>query len=191
MLPIILASASPRRAALLRQIGLPFEVRPARVDEAGTGEPAAAYVQRLAVAKAQAVALPKRLTLGADTAVVLEGQVFGKPADRARALDMLAALSDRTHQVVTGVAVTDGVRLEVDHVISHVTFRAIDLAEAAAYWRTGEPADKAGGYGIQGIGSIFAKSITGSYSAIVGLPLTETEQMLRRFGVDTWRARDG
>lgn len=191
MLPIILASASPRRAALLRQIGLPFEVRPARVDEAGTGEPAAAYVRRLAAAKAQAVALPNRLTLGADTAVVLEGEVFGKPADRARALDMLAALSDRTHQVVTGVAVTDGARLEVDHVISHVTFRAIDPVEAAAYWRTGEPADKAGGYGIQGIGSIFAKSITGSYSAIVGLPLTETEQMLRRFGVDTWRARDG
>ena len=191
MLPIILASASPRRAALLRQIGLPFEVRPAHVNESASGETAVAYVQRLAVAKAQSVALPKRLTLGADTAVVLDGQVFGKPQDRAQALEMLAALSDRTHQVVTGVAATDSVRLEVGHVISHVTFRAIDRVEAAAYWRTGEPADKAGGYGIQGIGSIFAQSITGSYSAIVGLPLAETEQMLRRFGVDTWRARDG
>ena len=190
MWPIILASASPRRAALLRQMGLPFEICPARVDERRLdSEPAAVYVQRLALAKAAHVAVAGRVTLGADTAVVLDGSVFGKPIDIDQGVTMLMALGGRTHQVVSGIAATDGHSRRAQHVISHVTFRPIGLAEARAYWRTGEPQDKSGGYGIQGIGGIFAQSITGSYSAVVGLPLTETEQLLRDFGVDTWRAR--
>ena len=190
MRPIVLASASPRRAALLRQIRIPFEICPAHVDERlRDAEPPAAYVQRLALAKAAAVADGERFTLGADTVVVLDGQIFAKPAHREAGITMLMALAGRTHQVVTGIAGIQGQRQHVEHVIAHVTFRAIELAEAEAYWRTGEPSDKSGGYGIQGIGGIFAQSITGSYSAVVGLPLTETERLLRDFGVDTWRAR--
>lgn len=190
MRPIILASASPRRAALLRQIGVPFEICPAHVEERLLeAELPAAHVQRLAMAKAVHVAVPDRVTLGADTVVVLDGQIFAKPIDRDDGVRMLMALAGRTHQVVTGVAVAHGSRRQVEHVIAHVTFRPIEIEEAQAYWRTGEPADKSGGYGIQGIGGIFAQSITGSYSAVVGLPLTETERLLRDFGVDTWRAR--
>ena len=187
---IRLASQSSRRAALLRQIGIPFEICPADVDERPMrAEPASVYVERLALAKARHVATAGRVTLGADTAVVLDGEIFGKPVDMEQGISMLLELAGRTHQVVTGVAVTDGQRHTVAHVISHVTFRAVAAAEALAYWGTGEPRDKSGGSGIQGIGSIFAQSITGSYSAVVGLPLSETEQMLQGFGVDTWRAR--
>mgnify|MGYP001811706224 CR=1 FL=1 len=190
MRPIILASASPRRAALLQQIRIPFDICPAEIDERrGDAELPAPYVERLALAKAAAVAQPGRFTLGADTVVVLDGQIFAKPANREAGIGMLMALGGRTHQVVTGVAGIQGQRRRVEHVIAHVTFRAIERAEAEAYWRTGEPSDKSGGYGIQGIGGIFAQSITGSYSAGVGLPLTETERLLRDFGIDTWRAR--
>jgi septum formation protein len=188
--PIILASASPRRAALLRQIGVPFEVCPAHLDERRIpGEAPAAHVARLALAKAERVAITDRVTLGADTVVVSEGEIFGKPLDMDQGVAMLMALSGRTHQVVSGIAATNGHRQRVLHVITHVTFRPIPHEEAVAYWLTGEPQDKAGGYGIQGIGGIFAQSITGSYSAVVGLPLSETEQLLREFGVETWRAR--
>ena len=190
MRPIILASGSPRRAALLQQMGIAFEVRPANIDEQVLdSETPAAYVERLALAKASQVAEAGRVTLGADTAVVLEGAIYGKPQDMDQGVAMLMALGGRTHQVVTGVAITDGQRRRVEHVIAHVTFRPVGLTEAQAYWRTGEPADKAGGYGIQGIGGIFAQSITGSYSAVVGLPLTETERLLHDFGVDIWGAR--
>ncbi len=190
MRPIILASASPRRAELLQQIRLPFEICPAEVDERlRDAELPAPYVERLALAKAAAVARPGRFTLGADTVVVLDEQIFAKPAHREAGVAMLLALAGRTHQVVTGLAGIHDQRQHVEHVIAHVTFRAIERAEAEAYWRTGEPADKSGGYGIQGIGGIFAQSITGSYSAVVGLPLTETERLLRDFGIDTWRAR--
>ena len=192
MTPLILASASPRRAALLRQIGVAFEVRPADADESQhPGESPESYVERLAQTKARSVCEPERLSLGADTAVVLDGRIFGKPADLRDGVDMLMALSGRTHQVVTGVALLAAERGEVLHVTSHVEFRRIGRDEAQVYWRTGEPGDKAGGYGIQGIGGIFAQSIRGSYSAIVGLPLSETEQLLRNFGVDIWRGRDG
>ena len=190
MRPIILASASPRRAALLRQIGIPFEVCPADINERWLdSEPPQTYVERLALAKAARAAVAGRVTLGADTAVVLDGRLFGKPQDMDEGMSMLLALAGRTHAVVTGIAVTHGQRRRVAHVISHVTFRSIPVDEAQAYWQTGEPQDKSGGYGIQGIGSIFAQSITGSYSAVVGLPLCETEQLLQDFGVDTWRAR--
>ena len=188
---VILASASPRRAALLEQIGVGFTVRIARIDESQRpGEAPGDYAQRLAREKALAVAEPGRLTLGADTTVVLDGATLGKPAGRESALDMLMRLGGRTHRVITGVAVTDTREIRSLRVTADVTFRAISAEEASAYWATGEPADKAGGYGIQGIGGIFAQSINGSYSAVVGLPLTETEALLRDFGADTWRVSD-
>jgi septum formation protein len=187
---LILASASPRRAELLRQIGLRFDVQSVGVDESPwPGEAAVGYVRRLAEAKARAGHRPGALTLGADTAVVLGRRILGKPADAAEAASMLLALAGRSHRVLTAVAVCDGERLRSCDVVSRVRFRDISPAEAEAYARTGEGADKAGGYGIQGIGGIFAREIHGSYSAVVGLPLAETEALLRSFGFDTWRER--
>jgi septum formation protein len=187
---LILASSSPRRLALLAQLGLTCQVRPADVDESWqAGEDPSVYVVRLARAKAQAVGEPGAVTLGADTTVVLEGRILGKPADRADGVAMLMRLSGRTHQVMTGVAVCQGGRLESCCVVTDVRFRPIGLREAEAYWATGEGADKAGGYGIQGLGGVFAERIAGSYSAVVGLPLAETERLLRGFGVDIWQER--
>jgi septum formation protein len=187
---LILASASPRRLSLLTQLGLVCEVAAADVDESWpAGEDPAAYVVRLARAKARACHQPTAVTVGADTAVVLDGQVLGKPADRREGVAMLRALAGRTHQVMTGVAVCNDTRIDSCCVTTDVTFRAIDEREAEAYWETGEGADKAGGYGIQGIGGIFAVRIEGSYSAVVGLPLAETERLLRKFGVDIWHER--
>ncbi|MBX3705096.1 MAG: septum formation inhibitor Maf [Pseudomonadales bacterium] len=193
---IILASASPRRAELLTQIGLLFEVRlPAPpVDETPhAGESAETYVERLARAKARAVAItsPGRVVLAADTTVVLDGAILGKPGDVAEAVTMLLALAGRTHAVCTGVAVAHDGRVESLVARTRVRFRPVDRAEAEAYARTGEGADKAGGYGIQGIGAIFAEAIEGSYSTVVGLPLAETERLLRAAGVDTWALRNG
>jgi len=187
---VVLASASPRRAELLRQLKVDFEVRPAHIDEArAAGEPAADYVRRMACEKTRAMALAGRVTLGADTVVVLGDDILGKPAGRSDGLDMLARLSNTWHRVLTSVAVSDGHRLESVTVITDVHFRALTRREAERYWATGEPRDKAGGYGIQGIGSIFVDRIRGSYSAVVGLPLAESERLLERFGVDTWRRR--
>lgn len=187
---IVLASGSPRRAELLRQIGLPFVVRPPDVDESlRPGESPERYVERLAIGKARAVVAEDGPALGADTAVVVDEEILGKPADRASAIDMILRLSGRTHRVLTGVAVTDGRAVRSCVVAADVTFRAITRDEAAAYWETGEPRDKAGGYGIQGIGGIFAQSINGSYSAVVGLPLAETEALLHAIGVNTWELR--
>jgi len=188
---IVLASASPRRAELLRQIGIPFAVRSAGIDETVvSGETPSAYVQRMALEKSAAVAAPGCITISADTVVVKDDNILGKPTDEANAVAMLGLLADGWHQVCTAVAVTDGDTTAVELVTTRVCFRAIDEDEARAYWRTGEPQDKAGGYGIQGIGSIFASKIEGSYSAVVGLPLTETERLLKRFGVDTWCCRN-
>ena len=174
-------------------MGLSFEVRAVDVDETpGPGEAAADYVVRLAVAKARA-AFPGpnsgAITLGADTAVVLDGRILGKPSDRDDGVEMLLALSGRAHQVLTGVAVHGDEGTRSRCVAAEVAFRVIEPWEADAYWRTGEGADKAGGYGIQGIGGIFAESVRGSYSAIVGLPVVETEVLLRNSGLDTWRER--
>lgn len=187
---LILASASPRRAALLRQIGLTFETRPADIDESvGAGESAGDYVLRLALAKARAVAETGALALGADTAVVLDGAILGKPEDAAESAATLLALSGRRHQVLTGVAVVGGGHEAAECVVTEVRFRVIEPWEAQAYASVGEGADKAGGYGVQGIGGIFAESIRGSYSSVVGLPLAETERLLREGGMDTWRER--
>ena len=187
---VVLASQSPRRAALLRQIAIPFEVIAASVDETQLpGEVPSAYVERLACAKATAVASPDRITLAADTIVVVDDVILGKPRDRADGVAMLLSLQGRSHWVLTGVCVSDGTTSRTLSVSSRVEFKKLDREEAIAYVATGEGEDKAGGYGIQGIGGIFAETIEGSYSAVVGLPLTETEELLREFGVDTWRYR--
>lgn len=190
---LILASASPRRAALLTQLGLKFLVVPSTVDESSPAdEPIAAVVQRLAVAKAHATAargyqhLP---VLGADTLVACDGVTLSKPVSRDDGLAMLAQLSGRGHDVLTAVAVTLAQRTEVRLSVSRVYFRQISLREAEKYWATGEATDKAGGYGIQGIGGIFARRIEGSFSGIAGLPLAETEALLQSFGVNTWQYR--
>lgn len=182
---VILASQSPRRADLLAQIGIEFRMQPADIDESmHADEGAADYVERVAVAKARTVhaRFPDLPVLGADTAVVLDQQILGKPADRDDAIGMLLRLSGRTHEVLTGVAVV------ADHTeyrlnVSRVAFREISEQEAAAYWATGEPADKAGAYAIQGLAAAFIERIEGSYSGIVGLPLCEVMQLLNRVGV--------
>ena len=171
-------------------MGLRFEVRAADVDESRRrGEAPADYVARLAADKARAGHVGDSVSLGADTAVVVGRRILGKPADRAAGVAMLQSLSGREHRVITAVAGFDGARLLGHTVVTRVRFRAVPVWEAEAYWATGEGADKAGGYGIQGIGGIFAERIRGSYSAVVGLPLAETEMLLREFGFDTWRER--
>ncbi len=189
---LVLASASPRRAELLTQLGLVFTVRALDIDETRQrDESVEAMVRRLALTKADVAARGETLpVLGADTAVVIDDELLGKPADRVEGLRMLSLLSGRTHEVLTAVAVVRDGRNAMRLSRSRVTFREIMRAEAEAYWETGEPRDKAGGYGIQGIGGIFAERIEGSYSGIVGLPLAETEALLQAFGVDTWQYRD-
>ncbi len=187
---ICLASASPRRRDLLWQIGVPHTATAASVDEdALPGESAQDYVERLAVEKAMTVrSRGERLpVLAADTAVVLEGAVYGKPVDRADALAMLSRLSGRVHQVLTAVALATERSVEVRVSATSVRFRDLTLAEREAYWQTGEPRDKAGGYAIQGFGGVFVESLCGSYSGVVGLPLAETAQLLRTAGIGYWR----
>jgi len=175
---------------LLRQIGIPFEVFVPNVDESRRrGESANDYVRRLAQSKAAAGRRPGRLTLGADTAVILDDVVLGKPRDESDGVAMLRALGGRAHTVLTGVCLADGDAFKTRVVATEVRFRPISEILATAYWRTGEGADKAGGYGIQGIGSIFVTRIEGSYSAVVGLPLAETEELLNAFGFDPWLDR--
>lgn len=187
---LLLASGSPRRAELLAQIGRSFTVQVPAIDERPrSGESATAYVERMAREKAQAVARTDAVVLAADTVVVLDGRILGKPVDEADAVATLQALGGRRHEVLTAIALTDGDRLYSELVATAVTFVPIDEALARAYVETGESADKAGGYGIQGIGGILAERIEGSYSAVVGLPLAETERALIRFGVDGWRHR--
>lgn len=186
-----LASASPRRRQLLEQLGLRFEVLPADVDETHRpGEAPADYVLRLAAAKAGTAAArlgdPAARVLGADTAVVLGSMVLGKPRDREEALAMLAQLSGRSHQVLSAVALWHRAALSTALSESHVSFRPITTAEAEAYWATGEPADKAGGYGIQGLGAVFVERLEGSYSGVMGLPLAETAGLLRQAGVSVF-----
>jgi septum formation protein len=182
---IYLASQSPRRRELLQQIGVSHEVLQVSVDETPrTGEAAAEYVLRLALAKAEAGARQSRRlpVLAADTAVVLGDRILGKPADRTEAIAMLQCLAGRTHKVLTGVALHHG-RSDSRLSVSRVTFRPISEQEALAYWATGEPADKAGGYGIQGRGALFISQLQGSYSGVMGLPLFETAELLQRAGV--------
>jgi septum formation protein len=187
---IYLASRSPRRRELLAQIGVDFELVSASVDESvRPGENPADFVNRLALAKAAAgiAALdgqPAWPVLAADTDVVVDGEILGKPASQEECLEMLAKLSDRAHEVYSGVAVSDGQRALFALSISRVHMRAITPGEAQAYWLTGEPADKAGAYGIQGHGAMFIRHLEGSYSGVMGLPLFETAALLQNFGID-------
>jgi len=184
---IILASASPRRQALLQQIGVRFRQQVAEVDETPLdNESAQDYVVRLAMAKAHAVrqriADAEAPVLGADTAVVVDGRLLGKPADRAHARDMLQLLSGRRHRVLSAVALVKE-RQAVAVSDSSVWFRALSEKDIEGYWRTGEPRDKAGAYGIQGVGAIFIERLEGSYSGVMGLPLCETARLLQNFGI--------
>ncbi|NNA17577.1 septum formation inhibitor Maf [Pseudomonas lundensis] len=196
MTSLYLASGSPRRRELLTQIGVPFSTVSAAIDETPlVNEPATAYVERLAREKARAgykhvmVSPPGDAfcVLGADTAVVLDGQILGKPVDEADALAMLMALSGREHEVLTAIALIDATRCETRVVRSTVRFRNISTQEAARYWASGEPLDKAGGYAIQGLGAVFVSGLEGSYSAVVGLPVCETAELLGHFGIPCWQ----
>ena len=196
---IYLASRSPRRRELLQQIGIAFEAlllredlrRGADVDETLIpGESPESYVSRVARAKAEAgwhrIAsrrLLPRPVLAADTAVVLDGEIIGKPADARRAHELLRRLSGRTHHVLTAVAVAREARVETALSISAVEFRELADGEIRLYVASGEPLDKAGAYAIQGRAAVFVRAISGSYSGIMGLPLFETAELLGRFGV--------
>ncbi len=183
-----LASASPRRRELLTQIGVSFQVLAVSVDESvRPGEPAEAYVERVARHKAAAgwairPATPAAPVLAADTTVVLDGRILGKPADAGEGQGMLLALSGRTHAVLTAIALATHAGVESRVSRSEVTFRRITAVEAAEYWHTGEPRDKAGAYAIQGRAAVFIQDLRGSYSGVMGLPLYETAELLAAAG---------
>lgn len=181
-----LASSSPRRRRILERMGLEFTAAGVGVEERQhPGEAADTMVIRLATAKACAVpAASGSVVLGADTAVVLDGEVFGKPADREDALRMLGRLSGRRHEVMTGVAVRAGSETRSALSVTEVTFRDIGPDEALDYWQSGEPEGKAGAYAIQGRGGAFVASIAGSYTGVVGLPVVETADLLRWAGIE-------
>ena len=187
---IILASTSPRRSELLQQIGVRFRVVVSNFEETpAPGEAAEDYVCRVALAKARAVweRLPpdeQCPVLGADTEVILDDAILGKPADRDAGLAMLARLSGRTHEVLSAVALVyvGGEALRVSR--SVVSFRPTTPQERAAYWASGEPLGKAGGYAVQGLGAVFINSLAGSYSGVMGLPIFETAELLREIGIE-------
>ncbi len=184
-----LASSSPRRAEILQALGLKISVRGVAIDESPLDdESPLQMVLRLAEQKAAAASVAAgRLVLGADTVVVLDEQALGKPRDEADAIDMLLSLSGRRHQVLTGVALKTPQKMHLTHSATDVQFREIGRDEAALYWQSGEPADKAGAYGIQGLGGQFVEAIEGSYSGVVGLPVFETAALLRLAGIDLMR----
>ncbi|HKE44900.1 MAG TPA: nucleoside triphosphate pyrophosphatase [Steroidobacteraceae bacterium] len=190
--PLYLASSSPRRRALLDQIGVTCTVRPVDVDEARQpGEAPRDYVLRLARDKAQAGwsrygQEAGGAVLAADTAVVVEGEIFGKPRDPTEGSMMLSRLSGRTHEVMTAVALRTAEGLDDRLSVSQVTFRALRPDESERYWHSGEPADKAGAYAVQGHGAVFITHLSGSYSGVMGLPLFETADLLQRAGFDLW-----
>ena len=180
-----LASSSPRRREILTSLGLTFSHSGVDIDESQqSGEPLTRMALRLAKEKALAAAGVDLPVLAADTIVTLGDRAFGKPASREACLSMLEALSGKTHRVITGVALSAGGRLETAMSDTAVRFRDIGPDEALAYWQSGEPRDKAGAYGIQGLGGVFVESISGSYSGVVGLPVFETAALLRRAGID-------
>jgi septum formation protein len=186
---IYLASASPRRRELLEQIGVRYQLLKVDVPEVrAPAESPEEYVLRVALAKARAgYALldgaDDHPVMGADTAVVLGGEVLGKPHDQEDAINMMQRLAGREHLVLSGVALVSGDKEQGRLSVSHVRFRPIGGDEALAYWHTGEPADKAGGYGIQGLAAMFIERLEGSYSGVMGLPLFEAAQLLAQFGI--------
>jgi septum formation protein len=182
---VILASASPRRRVLLARICREFDVVPAGIDEVLPVGPPAAAVEALALAKARAVAraAPAAVVLGADTVVVVDGEVLGKPADAASAGAMLRRLRGRSHEVVTGVAAVAGLREEAVSVVTVVLMRGYTDADIERYIATGEPRDKAGAYAVQAEGARLVASIDGCYTNVVGLPVRTTRRLLASFGV--------
>ncbi|MBJ7553291.1 Maf family protein [Marinomonas spartinae] len=200
---LVLASASPRRKELLGTLVKEFAVCPADIDETPhEAEAAHDYVTRMALEKAQAVAMYYRqnnnllyqdstskakcsVILASDTSVVVDGVVLGKPSSFDDAKRMLRLLSGRSHQVMTSLCLcdVDGDHVQLTNVVTDVSFRSISDVEIAQYWRTGEPQDKAGAYAIQGLGAVFVSHLSGSYSAVVGLPLYETSQLLALYGI--------
>ncbi len=190
---LCLASASPRRHELLEQLGVPHVLAVPDIDETVlAGESAVDYVVRMARAKARSVhphgaGLP---VLAADTIVLIDERICGKPADAEDGIAMLLQLSGRSHQVLTAVALA--LAGEVNHRLScsEVRLRHLSLAEAIAYWNTGEPRDKAGGYAVQGHGAVFVEHLSGSYSGVMGLPLFETAELLAGAGVSYWLGSD-
>lgn len=198
MKQLILASQSPRRKMLLGQLGYQFSTLVADIDESVSDhESAKDYVLRLAQEKAIAIfntltlkQQKQSLVLGADTCVVIDGIILGKPANEAECIETLLRLENKEHQVLTAIAVaafeavdTADVRSKI--IETHVRFKALTLNEIKRYWQTGEPCDKAGSYAIQGIGGQFVTTINGSYSAVVGLPLYETAMLLAKSGLPT------
>jgi septum formation protein len=177
--PVVLASASPRRLELLRGIGVDPDVRPADIDETPRpGESPAVYVERLAAAKAAAVAGDGEVVVAADTTVSIDGHIIGKPADRSEALGILRRLSGRTHVVYTGVAVLGRTVLAATTVSSEVTFIRASESLLAWYTDTAEPYDKAGAYGLQGAGSLLVAEVRGSVTNVIGLPLAELYELM-------------
>ncbi|GAA4647785.1 Maf family protein [Kistimonas scapharcae] len=192
---LYLASRSPRRREILDQIGVHYELVVGDIDETpNAGEIPEEYVTRMACEKARAglgamqeACMVQRPVLAADTSVVVDGKILGKPADREEAIAMLRALAGRDHQVMTAVAVNDDDRLESRLSITRVLFNPLSEEQIARYWETGEPRDKAGAYGIQGLGAVFVRELQGSYSGVVGLPIAETVDLLDCFGVPYWQ----
>jgi septum formation protein len=183
--PIVLASGSPRRRQLLEMLRIPFRVIAPDVDEhVRAGEPPAEYVTRLSLAKAEAVAVqaPGEIVLAADTTVVLDGEIFGKPESPADAVGMLTRLQGRTHEVMTAVAVMRDTEAAQALDVSRVTFRPADQGVLAAYVATGEPLDKAGAYAIQGLGAPLIERVEGDFFGVMGLPLRLALDLLGRFG---------
>jgi septum formation protein len=187
MFRVYLASASPRRAQLLDQIGVGCDILPVDLDESRLpAEAPREYVQRLAVAKARTLwtrlKQDRQPVLGADTTVVLADSIFGKPSDREEGIAMLRRLSGVTHDVFTAVALQSRQGCYARLSVSQVTFRTLSDEDCVAYWETGEPLGKAGGYAVQGLAAVFIKRIEGSYSGIMGLPLAETAELLSLAG---------
>lgn len=184
-LRIVLASGSPRRRELLSLLGLEFDVRPAGIDETELhGEAPVAYVRRLSAEKARAALVaPGTVVIAADTTVDLDGRILGKPADDDEARVMLRLLSARTHQVHTGVTVVRDGHAATEAVTTLVTFSPISDSSIDWYISTGEPFDKAGGYGLQGAGGVFITSVSGSVSNVIGLPLDTLVELANRLGI--------
>ena len=193
MTDLILASASPRRAEILQQIGVTFQIAPADIDETPMSQELPIdYVQRMAQEKARhvidTVVGSSAVVLGADTSVVLGNTIYGKPRNQEEAMAMLADLSGKTHQVFTAVAMGNNQRCVLKLSATDVKFRELASRECLEYWKTGEPLDKAGGYAIQGLGAVFVEKISGSFSGVVGLPIEQTAQLLQAFKVPIWGA---
>lgn len=181
---VVLASASPRRRDLLTLIGVPHDVRAADIDETcRLGEKPRAHAERLAREKAAAIDAPDAVTIGSDTIVVVDGEVLGKPRDRAQAAEMLRRLSGRAHVVMTGVAVRWKGRVASDVEEVGVTFRELSDHDIDRYIETGEPMDKAGAYGIQGFGATIVDRVDGDYFAVMGLPVNRMVKLMRQLGL--------